>query len=164
MPYSNSDKSSSLSVSGDENDMVELDRPKKPRTRGYRIGSDDSVSSESVCNEDEKRPLLDEQGLEDDEWESEIVVKFSPGTLGWLMGSILPTYTEKVLVQPRFGHLERLLSSFTTYKDLKDATLDSHYEAIFTRLQQEWTYVGGLVCLDQWNAYHQFLITLIFFK
>jgi hypothetical protein len=64
----------------------------------------------------------------------------------WLAASVLPTYTETIEVKPPTWCGERLFSLFTTYNELKHATLDSQYESVFVRLQMEWTYVGGLVC------------------
>jgi hypothetical protein len=40
---------------------------------------------------------------------------------------------------------EKVLASFTSYESLKRARLDSEYERVFERLQEEWRYVGGLV-------------------
>ena len=40
---------------------------------------------------------------------------------------------------------ERALASFTVYKELKKARLDSQYERMFGRLQREWTYASSLV-------------------
>ncbi|TFK35298.1 hypothetical protein BDQ12DRAFT_688289 [Crucibulum laeve] len=57
----------------------------------------------------------------------------------------VPSYTEKLPVPPRMSRLERILASFTMYSELKEASVDSQYEAVFMRLQMEWTYVGGLL-------------------
>ena len=64
----------------------------------------------------------------------------------WIAFSLLPRYTEKVEVPSSLSRLERALSSFTMYSQLKEANMDSHFEQVFVRLQMEWTYVGGLVC------------------
>ena len=64
----------------------------------------------------------------------------------WIAFSLLPRYTEKVEVPPSLSRLERTLASFTTYKEMKEANMDSHFELVFARLQLEWTYMGGLVC------------------
>jgi len=40
---------------------------------------------------------------------------------------------------------EEMLASFTPYREMKEANGDSQFEKIFNRLQQEWTYVGGLL-------------------
>jgi len=61
--------------------------------------------------------------------------------------SLLPQYTEKIEVPSDMTLLERVLSTFTMYGELKNATLDSQYERVFGRLQMEWTYIGGLVRL-----------------
>ena len=63
----------------------------------------------------------------------------------WIAFSLLPRYTEKVEVPPSLSRLERILASFTTYNQLKEANMDSHFEQVFLRLQLEWTYMGGLV-------------------
>jgi hypothetical protein len=64
----------------------------------------------------------------------------------WIAFSLLPRYTEKVEVPPSLSRLERILASFTMYSQLKEASMDSHFEHVFVRLQMEWTYIGGLVC------------------
>jgi len=69
-----------------------------------------------------------------------------PSIKDWFAFSLLPRYTEKVEVPPRLTRLERILSSFTMYSELKEANMDSHFERVFVRLQLEWTYMGGLVC------------------
>lgn len=62
---------------------------------------------------------------------------------------MLPRYSEKLErttdISPDLSRAETLLSAFTMYSELKEACLDSQFEKIFTRLQTEWTYIGGLV-------------------
>lgn len=143
---------SSSSHSEDELDATGWDPPKKARIRGYMIGSEDDESYTDDCDDDEKKGLLKDQTRDGhngaSEWEDErdLIIRVTPDTFAWLTASILPSYTEKVATETSpIRHAEHLLSHFTTYMDLKNATLDSHYEAVFVRLQQEWTYVGGLV-------------------
>ena len=69
-----------------------------------------------------------------------------PSIKSWLAFSLLPRYTEKVEIPPPLTLLEITLASFTMYSELKEANMDSHFERVFVRLQQEWTYIGGLVC------------------
>lgn len=47
---------------------------------------------------------------------------------------------------PSLTRLETILVSFTMYRELKEASMDSHFEQVFARLKQEWTYVGAQVC------------------
>ena len=79
-----------------------------------------------------------------------ISVSGRPPSSQWsfpIFPSFLPQYTEKVAVPSDMTLMERVLSTFTTYGELKNATLDSQYERVFGRLQMEWTYIGGLVSL-----------------
>jgi hypothetical protein len=122
-----------------------------PHQRGYLsdIGGDQTRSESDTDELKKKYHLLDPthaKGIGEAGWEDEgEVVHIPPETPGWLLASILPSYTEKIDIEPSLSLVERILSSFATYRELKDATLDSHFEGVFTRLQQEWTYVGGLV-------------------
>lgn len=60
-------------------------------------------------------------------------------------GSILPQNTEDIPISTDFTFLERVLASFTVYRELSTAKSETQYEKVFGRLQTEWTYVGGLV-------------------
>lgn len=73
-------------------------------------------------------------------------IRHPPSTfVGWVAASLLPQYTEKVEVPDDMNFAERFLSSFTCYRELRDATVESDYGAVYVRLQMEWTYTGGLV-------------------
>jgi hypothetical protein len=52
-----------------------------------------------------------------------------------------------MLVLPELTLPEHVLTSFTVYRELKTATSESYYEQVSTRLQTEWTYVGGVMRL-----------------
>ena len=72
----------------------------------------------------------------------------------WFAASDLPQYTvevEEAKIPPSINLAEQIVASFTVYLEMKDAVLDSHYEKVFHRLQQEWTYVGGLVRLSSFQ-------------
>ncbi|SJK96885.1 uncharacterized protein ARMOST_00133 [Armillaria ostoyae] len=44
-----------------------------------------------------------------------------------------------------FNIAERLISSFTIYRELKCAKFENDFEAAFSKQQEEWTYVAGLL-------------------
>ena len=100
--------------------VVEADRP---RIRGYLSDFDDDDTRED-SNVLEQAPLLDkdedladyEHGGSEDQATAE-----SPY---WLFPSLLPSYTEKIEVNSPPSIVERVLSSFTMYQELKEATLD----------------------------------------
>ena len=78
---------------------------------------------------------------------SETTIFLSTSSIkNWLAFSLLPKYTETVKVSSPLTRSERILASFTVYRELKEANMDSHFERVFIRLQLEWTYMGGLVC------------------
>ena len=134
----------------EEDTLLDVDRPKPP-IKGYALDSDEDEYY------DEQKPLLDDPSFDFGCEESCLddrsaiipppdgIVRISTGALGWILASVLPQYTEKVETPSSLSLVERVLASFTMYSELKAATLDSHYERVFTRLQLEWTYVGGLV-------------------
>lgn len=61
----------------------------------------------------------------------------------------VPPYTERVEVfEPtdfRTRWWESALAAFTAYMELRDARMDSEFEAIFHRIRMEWTFVGTLL-------------------
>jgi hypothetical protein len=133
-----------MSDSQSEDDMpiVEIDRP---RIRGYLSDSDSDIRDD--IGTQERKPLLGEDVRRDCDDDDDPVTPplTSEPAPYWLFPSLLPSYTEKIEVDSPPSYVERALSSFTMYRELKEATLDSQFEAVFQRLQQEWTFVGGLV-------------------
>jgi hypothetical protein len=114
--------------------------------RGYKIGSDDESSSDGDYTDD-RNPFL--QVTTRDKIHTWMGPESSQAQFPfeWLVASVLPTYTEKIqTAHSSESFMRRLLSSFKTYTDLRNATVDSEYEAVFVRLQQEWTYIGCTVC------------------
>ncbi|KAF8066531.1 hypothetical protein FPV67DRAFT_1417668 [Lyophyllum atratum] len=140
---------------------TQLRRRRRRRVVGYDVGSGDELYSAEDDSYEEEKPFFDDNSYYGDDEEPDPcydddmairplpngVVKVSTGTTGWLsiLPSILPQYTEKIEVPNDMTIAERMLSTFTTYSELKAAHLDSHYEKVFLRLQMEWTYVGGLL-------------------
>ena len=141
---------------------------RRRRIRGYALFSDEEPFSEEYTSDDVDEdskvpPLVDitdpltlEDNLDHESSKpySEILaistreIYLSDGE--WFAASDLPQYTvgvEEVKIQPSLNFAEQIVASFTVYLEMKEAVLDSHYEKVFHRLQQEWTYVGGLVSL-----------------
>lgn len=100
----------------------------------YIIDSDDDEAPPYDELEAVKKPLFDTKPIPS---------RTNP--VAWLVASLLPRYTEKVVVPPELNRLERVLAAFTVYAELKTAQRESQFEDVFRRLQIEWTYVGGLV-------------------
>ncbi|KDQ31513.1 hypothetical protein PLEOSDRAFT_23374 [Pleurotus ostreatus PC15] len=135
------------------------DSPHRP----FIIDTDDEYPLEPESNE--KEPLLQEcdyttdtEDRDDPSFDDPLAIKSEPvgtlrisvsNSLSWIAASMLPQYTEKpertTDISPDLSRAELLLSAFTMYSELKDACLDSQFEKIFTRLQTEWTYIGGLL-------------------
>lgn len=126
--------------------------------RGYIIHSDDDcypdeeeqhfTYSKPIFDDNESLTCVDEDTfMHADHSETRTInISHKQTTIqSWLAFSLLPVYTEKVEIPPPLTRLERVLASFTMYSELKEANMDSHFEKVFVRLQQEWTYVGGLV-------------------
>ncbi|KAF4573594.1 C2 domain-containing protein [Pleurotus pulmonarius] len=131
--------------------------------RPFIIDTDDEYSLEPESNE--KEPLLqdcdyttDMEDRDGPSFDDALAIKTEPGgtlrisvsnSLGWIAASMLPQYSEKpertTDISPDLSRAEILLSAFTMYSELKDACLDSQFEKIFSRLQTEWTYIGGLL-------------------
>jgi len=137
----------------DEDTLLDVNTPKPP-IKGYALNSDDDEHLHG--DYDEQKPLLDDPSFDFDYEQSCLddrsainpppdgTIRISVGALAWILASVLPQNTE-VETPPSLSLVERVLASFTMYSELKAATQDSHYERVFTRLQMEWTCVGGLV-------------------
>ncbi|TFK23268.1 hypothetical protein FA15DRAFT_695183 [Coprinopsis marcescibilis] len=85
----------------------------------------------------------------------------STSTTQWFTASLLPQhtldhskppvppYTETIEVyEPvdlRMSWWERFIATFTMYAEIRDARMDSEFEAIFQRMRMEWTFIGTLL-------------------
>ncbi|KAG6852247.1 hypothetical protein C0991_001597, partial [Blastosporella zonata] len=154
-----SEPSESMPPSPTDDNWPDLDgtltslRRRRHRHSGYNINSDDNEDYSASASDDDDAPtkrLLFSDGEEPYDYEpSEHVIRVSSSGPGeWIQSiwpAILPQYTERIEVHLELTFIERVLASFTTYSALKAAHTDRDYEQVFTRLQMEWTYVGGLL-------------------
>ncbi|KAF8630696.1 hypothetical protein AX15_002770 [Amanita polypyramis BW_CC] len=123
---------------------------RRRRIRGYAILSDEEPLSEEYTDDDaddqHKAPTVDIYN--DDEESSGVLVTYGReiriSDAQWVAACELPQYVEDIK-KPSMIFPEQIIASFTVYREMKEAVLESHYEKVFTRLQQEWTYVGGLL-------------------
>ena len=129
---------------------------KRRPIRGYIIDSDDDCYPEEGHHLTESKPIFDDGDsltcVDDTPMDADyndtrtVLISHQQPSIGvWLTFS-LPRYTMKVEIPPPLTVLEKTLASVTMYSELKEANMDSHFERVFVRLQQEWTYIGGLVC------------------
>ncbi|KAG9309315.1 hypothetical protein JVU11DRAFT_10803 [Chiua virens] len=104
--------------------------------------------SDRVPSEDEQDPLLK---VRDDkpilvprllDREDDVSVKNKRYKL-WFAASILPAYTETISVTTQVSTVDSIVDSFTPYRELREAQLDSEYERVLTELCAEWRFVGG---------------------
>ncbi|KAK2459535.1 hypothetical protein APHAL10511_008441 [Amanita phalloides] len=128
---------------------------RRRRIRGYAIFSDEEPLSEDCtsdyANEENKTSVVDVLKSDDDlpgirtetltVYEREIHISDAP----WVSASELPQYAVEEIKVQSLNWAEQIVASFTVYCEMRDAVLDSHYEKVFNRLQQEWTYIGGLL-------------------
>ncbi|KAK0197633.1 hypothetical protein F5146DRAFT_1016262 [Armillaria mellea] len=61
--------------------------------------------------------------------------------------SPLPQYRDVDEPLPEFNLTERLISSFTIYRELKCAKLEKDFEVAFSKQQEEWTYVAAFALM-----------------
>jgi len=144
---------------------------RRRRVRGYIINSEEeSYSSGSETHRlrdnnfsrllDDDTCVNDEDEHHDKEDPSSTSLLYHPGSgeiiaitpangEGWTAYSDLPLplYTEKITVPLNLTKPEKILASMTMYGELSSAETADHFAPIFRRLQQEWTFIGGLVCL-----------------
>jgi hypothetical protein len=74
--------------------------------------------------------------------------------------SSLPMYREYPTVTPAPSILEKTLAHLTIYEDLARAEKPEQFASIFTRLQQEWIAIGGLVRVLAKNSQSSLLTTV----
>ncbi|KAF8900400.1 hypothetical protein CPB85DRAFT_1325885 [Mucidula mucida] len=67
--------------------------------------------------------------------------------------AVLPQYSERDPASNSMGIMQRFISTFTVYDELRSVSLEDQYEPIFRRQLSEWTYVGGcLIALASVDA------------
>jgi hypothetical protein len=146
---------------------------RRRRVRGYTINSEEEPYSTDGSETqrllqggennsfrllDDDTCVDDEDGHHDKEDPDSTALVYRPGLgeiisitpadgEGWTAYSDLPLplYTEKITVPPNLTKPEKILASMTMYGELSSAEAADHFEPIFRRLQQEWTFIGGLV-------------------
>lgn len=150
---------------------------RRRRVRGYTINSEEEPYSTDGSETqlllqggdnnfarllDDDTCVDDEDGHHDKEDPYSTAVVYRPGSgeiiaitddgEGWMACSDLPLplYTEKITVPPNLSKVEKILSSMTMYGELSSAETADQFEPIFRRLQQEWTFIGGLVRFFFW--------------
>jgi hypothetical protein len=130
-------------------------KPEGPRIKGYALYSDEECDPG-----DEGKGFIDfgsqldnivkESGLDmviTQFAEDDVVTHQVGGGFGWLFPSLLPQYTaDQISVTSTMSVAESALDTITMYRELREASLDSQFEAILVRLQSEWAYVGASVC------------------
>ncbi|KAF8554755.1 hypothetical protein OG21DRAFT_1508501 [Imleria badia] len=103
--------------------------------------------SDNVVSDDERDPLL--KHLDN---EPILVVPLSDNEDShaknadhklWLAASMLPTYTETISIDSQVSTIDSIVDSFSPYRELREARVDSDYERVLTDLSTEWRFVGG---------------------
>ncbi|KAF8651164.1 hypothetical protein AX16_004842 [Volvariella volvacea WC 439] len=140
-------------------------RPGSPkphvRIRGYLVDSEEESEGE-LFTEDEKQSLIrhrhpqrhiddiddDDNRLEldiynnDKGYHQSIAIISIPQRI---FSSILPQYTEQLVLPPELMGWRRILASFTLYGELQGACTRTQFEACHKRLQSEWQYSGAIL-------------------
>ena len=105
--------------------------------------------SDNVLSEDERDPLLKHRDNE-----PIVVLPLSDSEDShtrnadrklWFAASMLPTYTETLSIDSRVSTVDSIVDSFSPYRELREARVDSDYERVLTDLSTEWRFVGGSV-------------------
>ena len=108
--------------------------------------------SDRLPSEDERDPLVKHRddepivlALSDSEDNPSLgLVKTADRKL-WFAASILPSYTETISIESQASTVDSIVDSFSPYRELREAQLDSDYERVLTELRAEWRFVGGSV-------------------
>ncbi|KAH7889056.1 hypothetical protein F5I97DRAFT_1935422 [Phlebopus sp. FC_14] len=114
--------------------------------RGYWSSSDRALS------DDELDPLLKCGSREPPSISSQSESKDSvparrSNSVLWFAASMLPSYTEAIAVEQHTSTLDHFVDSFSPYRQLREARVDSDYERVLVKLQAEWTTVGASPCI-----------------
>ncbi|KIJ60040.1 hypothetical protein HYDPIDRAFT_170453 [Hydnomerulius pinastri MD-312] len=132
--------------------------PSHPRIRaaaGYWSESDCIQSDnelDPLLKYEDRGPVSVSLDHLDSEEESALPAKRS-NTILWFAASILPTYTEAIAVDQGVSTVDSLIDSFSPYRELRKARVDSDYERVLSKLQAEWTFIGAsLVALARLEA------------
>lgn len=138
--------SSPTSDSGEDSsfEWSEAHRPEPKVYNGYWSDSDHARS------EDERDPLLKHRDndpnvvsqLSDSEDSTRVQVTDHKH---WFAASILPAYTETISIDSQISTIDSIVDSFSPYRELREARVDSEYERVLTELCAEWRFVGGSV-------------------
>ena len=124
-------------------------KKKKPKIKGYSIYTSKSNNSSSESFLPNDYEFIGDTTIEELE-DSTIVVdpiSISETVGDWIAASLLPQYTDQISITSSMTVAESALDTFTTYKELREACLDSQFERVLDRLRAEWYYVGGSVRL-----------------
>lgn len=138
-------------VSSEASGVVERQKPKRRPVRGYLIDTDDEGISNpcSIDDESDDYRFIEEDFSLDIPAELECVedvIDIPAISIGsWLAASVLPRYVDQVSIGSTMSVAESTLSSITSYRELRDASLDTDFEKIRSSLQFEWCFVGGIV-------------------
>ncbi|KAG6883145.1 hypothetical protein C0993_007608, partial [Termitomyces sp. T159_Od127] len=116
--------------------------------RGYMHSDDECSVYDDGDQYATEQPIFsdgDEDGYPDDESDIALSEPHSQPWIHTIWSCLLPQYTERIEVPQDMTFAESVLASFTTYNELRNASTESQFEKVFTRLQTEWSYVGGLL-------------------
>lgn len=141
-------------VSSEASGVIERQKPKRRSVRGYSIDTDDEgvINSCSIDDDSDDYCFIEEDFSLETPADSECVdnvIEIPPISAGsWLAASILPRYADQVSVGSTMSVAESTLSCITSYRELRDASLDTDFEKIRSSLQFEWCFVGGTVRIN----------------
>ncbi|KAI9571545.1 hypothetical protein HD554DRAFT_2071470 [Boletus coccyginus] len=77
----------------------------------------------------------------------------------WFAASALPTYTETISMDSQICTIDSIVDSFSPYRELREARVDSDYERVLTELCTEWRFVGGSAGVFGFSSGTTFTIT-----
>ena len=117
----------------------------KSQVKGYTLFSPECSGDENWDDDEEWRPQDNTCDSQEDMNDFSAVDTTTTSFSDWIAASILPRFTDQISVSSNMSVIESALDSFTTYRELREACLDSQFEQILARLQAEWYYVGGSV-------------------
>ncbi|THH10528.1 hypothetical protein EW146_g8347 [Bondarzewia mesenterica] len=133
-------------------------RRRRVRPRPYCLDSDAQPESD-YTSEDESIDLtpeiedpwpaeiIEEKGFDDGDVECIRICSGSPEPLLFFAPSLLPlrNYADNVSVASSVSLATSIFDTFSYYRELREARVDSEYEAILNKLMLEWRNIGGLL-------------------
>ena len=106
------------------------------------IHIDDEPSIDGECDD---FPIFEDDSLFQNSADGVMAVPPIISMGSWLGASLLPRYIDQISIDSTMSVADSIVSCFSIYMELRDASLDEDFEKVKVAMMTEWTYVGACV-------------------